>query len=62
MIESISSKDRFNWCPYSAAQQPVQCKLHADVGSNNTAQGILQLYFSDWGIYNRVVVNPEKMC
>ena len=27
------------------AQQPVQCRLQADVGSNRTAHGILQFSF-----------------
>ena len=37
---------RFSLCPYSAAQQPVQCRLHALVGSMSTAQGMLHWYFS----------------
>ena len=31
--------------PYSAAQQPVQCRLHAEVGSSKIAHGMLQPYF-----------------
>ena len=31
---------------YSAAQQPVQWRLQAEVGSIRIAQGMLQLYFS----------------
>ena len=46
MMESISSKDRFSLLPYSAAQQPVQCRLQAEVGSSRMAQGMLQPYFS----------------
>ena len=45
IMESISSKVRFSLLPYSAAQQPVQCRLQAEVGSSRMAQGILQLYF-----------------
>src|SRR5699024_9922841 len=41
-IESSSSRVRFSRFPYSAAQQPVQCILHADVGSRRIAHGILQ--------------------
>ena len=36
----------FSLLPYSAAQQPVQCRLQADVGSGRMAQGMLQPYFS----------------
>ena len=32
--------------PYSAAQQPVQWRLQAEVGSSRMAQGILQPYRS----------------
>ena len=45
MIESISSRLRFRRLPYSAAQQPVQCRLQAEVGSSRIAQGMLQPYF-----------------
>ena len=45
-MESISSKLRLSLLPYSAAQQPVQCRLQAEVGSSRIAQGILQPYFS----------------
>ena len=41
-MESSSSKVRFSLLPYSAAQQPVQCRLQAEVGSSRMAQGILQ--------------------
>jgi hypothetical protein len=44
MMESISSKVRFSLLPYSAAQQPVQWRLQALVGSRRMAQGMLQLY------------------
>ena len=36
----------FSLLPYSAAQQPVQCRLQAEVGSIRMAQGMLQPYFS----------------
>ena len=45
MMESISSKLRFSLLPYSAAQQPVQCRLQAEVGSSRMTHGMLQLYF-----------------
>ena len=45
-IESMSSRDRFCWWPYSAAQQPVQCRLQALVGSSRIAQGMFRWYFS----------------
>lgn len=32
--------------PYSAAQQPVQCRLQALVGSSRMAHGMLHWYFS----------------
>ena len=41
-MESSSSKVRLSRLPYSAAQQPVQCMLHAEVGSSRMAQGTLQ--------------------
>ena len=37
------SKLMFSLLPYSAAQQPVQCRLQAEVGSIKMAQGMLQL-------------------
>ena len=46
MMESMVSRDRFSLWPYSAAQQPVQCILQAEVGSRRIAQGTLQLFFS----------------
>ena len=39
---SISSYVRLSLLPYSAAQQPVQWRLHALVGSMSMAQGTLQ--------------------
>lgn len=36
----------FSLLPYSAAQQPVQWRLQAEVGSIRMAQGTLQPYFS----------------
>ncbi len=46
MMESISSKVRLSLWPYSAAQQPVQCRLQALVGSSRMAQGMLHWYLS----------------
>ena len=42
----ISSYVRLCLWPYSAAQQPVQCMLQAEVGSIRISQGMLQPYFS----------------
>ena len=38
----FSTNVRFNLCPYSAAQHPVQCKLQALVGSIKISHGMLQ--------------------
>ena len=43
IIDSSVSRLRFSRLPYSAAQQPVQCRLQALVGSMSMAQGTLQL-------------------
>ena len=54
---SISSKLRFSRFPYSAAQQPVQCRLHALVGSSNNTHGMEQPYFSAFFL---AILNPRK--
>ena len=42
MMPSSVSRLMFSRLPYSAAQQPVQCRLQAEVGSIRMAQGTLQ--------------------
>ncbi len=46
MMESISSNVRLSLLPYSAAQQPVQCRLQALVGSSRmvVGGGVLVVY------------------
>ena len=46
MMLSMVSRLMFSLLPYSAAQQPVQCRLQAEVGSIKMAQGMLQLYWA----------------
>ncbi len=46
MMESMVSNERLSLWPYSAAQQPVQWRLQALVGSSRMAQGMLHWYFS----------------
>ena len=53
----ISSYVRFIFAPYSAAQQPMQCLLQADVGSNRMAQGMLQPYFASHSLWR----SPPRM-
>ena len=51
MMESKVSRLRLRRLPYSAAQQPVQCMLQAEVGSSRMAQGTLQFsraFTSSW--------------
>ena len=43
---SISSKVRLCLWPYSAAQQPVQCILQAEVGSIKISHGTLISYLA----------------
>ena len=54
---SISSNVRFNLLPYSAAQHPVQCRLHAEVGSIKISHGMLQLCTS---LILRIVFVPKN--
>ena len=43
--------------PYSPAQQPTQCMLQAEVGSNRISHGMLHWYLTR---FSRMVLVPRK--
>ena len=54
----ISSSDRLERWPYSADQQPLQCRLQALVGSKRMMNGMLHLYFSLFALTALVPLTP----
>ena len=56
-ILSMSSKLRLFLLPYSPAQQPTQCILQAEVGSNKISQGMLHWYLTR---FSRIILVPRK--